>query len=251
MDVTTNVDGQLELLEWDSHFFELKVGRVRLNSPTVRELAEVVQDAERRRIECLYWLVEAEDLHAPRVATICGFRLVDIRVTLEHDLAGESFNSAPSPPVKVRSFVSADLTSLLAIASTSHGDSRFFHDGNFPKEKCAALYETWLEHATSRTSEHVLVAEIDDVPAGYCTCRRAPEGSGAISLIAVDASHRRAGVGRALVLSALDYFRKTHAIGVTVVTQGRNIASQRLYQRCGFIPHSMAFWYHRWRSEVS
>jgi ribosomal protein S18 acetylase RimI-like enzyme len=34
----------------------------------------------------------------------------------------------------------------------------------------------------------------------------------------------------------------------TVVTQGRNIASQRLYQKHGFVTQSIQLWYHRWTS---
>jgi len=31
-----------------------------------------------------------------------------------------------------------------------------------------------------------------------------------------------------------------------VVTQGRNLAAQRLYQRNGFVTASLQLWYHRW-----
>jgi ribosomal protein S18 acetylase RimI-like enzyme len=33
---------------------------------------------------------------------------------------------------------------------------------------------------------------------------------------------------------------------VSVVTQGRNVAAQRLYQRAGFVTASTQLWYHRW-----
>jgi len=33
---------------------------------------------------------------------------------------------------------------------------------------------------------------------------------------------------------------------VSVVTQGHNLAAQRLYQRCGFLTHSIKFYYHKW-----
>ena len=35
-----------------------------------------------------------------------------------------------------------------------------------------------------------------------------------------------------------------------VVTQGRNIAGQRLYQRCGFLTRSVELWYHKWYPAV-
>jgi ribosomal protein S18 acetylase RimI-like enzyme len=48
------------------------------------------------------------------------------------------------------------------------------------------------------------------------------------------------------VLDALDWFAQQQVDTVTVVTQGRNIAAQALYQRRGFITQSQQLWYHKW-----
>jgi hypothetical protein len=31
-----------------------------------------------------------------------------------------------------------------------------------------------------------------------------------------------------------------------VVTQGNNLAAQRLYQTCGFLSRDLQLWYHKW-----
>ena len=43
------------------------------------------------------------------------------------------------------------------------------------------------------------------------------------------------------------------AQAVTVVTQGRNRAAQRLYQQCGFLSRDLQLWYHKWypRSRIN
>ena len=69
---------------------------------------------------------------------------------------------------------------------------------------------------------------------------------GSIGLIAVDASSQGSGLGGRLLVSALHYFRNHGMTSVTVVTQGRNLKSQRLYQRCGFLTQSVGLWYHHW-----
>jgi ribosomal protein S18 acetylase RimI-like enzyme len=94
----------------------------------------------------------------------------------------------------------------------------------------------------------VLVAEKEGAPAGYCTCDLR-DGGGSIGLLAVDPRWRRERFGTALVQSALDFFRASGAARTTVVTQGHNIASQRLYQRAGFVTSSIQLWYHRWRPD--
>lgn len=91
----------------------------------------------------------------------------------------------------------------------------------------------------------MLVAERDSKPAGYIACNWTAD-AGQIGLIAVAGWARGAGLGRALVTSSLGVFRQNGAKRISVVTQGRNIASQRLYQRCGFLTHSVQIWYHRW-----
>ena len=37
---------------------------------------------------------------------------------------------------------------------------------------------------------------------------------------------------------------------VQVVTQGRNVRAQRVYQRCGFVSAQLQLWYHRWFTTI-
>jgi ribosomal protein S18 acetylase RimI-like enzyme len=236
----------VEILPWDSAFFGVRIGRVLLKSPTPEELIAVVHQAGRDGIVCLYWLLDCADTASSWAATNCGFRLVDIRITFEHNLgtrAGED------PPLSgVRRYVPEDLPALISLARKSHRDSRFFSDGNFAVERCEALYEEWIRKGCQSGSEAVLVAVKDQQPVGYCVCSASQDGVGNIGLIAVDPRWRRARLGGALVASALDHFRAAEMRVATVVTQGRNIASQRLYQKHGFVTQSIQLWYHRWTS---
>lgn len=234
----------IEILPWDSAFFGVKIGRVLLKSPTAEELSEAVLEADREGIRCLYWLVDCAGALPHGGAAGSGFRLVDIRVTFDRALGARA---AGDPPVSgVRRFVPEDLPALLALARESHRDSRFFHDGNFAVERCEALYEEWIRQASQSDSGTVLVAVEDGQPAGYCACSVSRDDTGNIGLIAVDPRWRSAHLGTGLVEGALDYFRAAEMRTATVVTQGRNIASQRLYQRRGFATQSIQLWYHRW-----
>jgi ribosomal protein S18 acetylase RimI-like enzyme len=53
-------------------------------------------------------------------------------------------------------------------------------------------------------------------------------------------------LGRQLIDSSLEYFRQNGVERATVVTQGRNVDSHRLYERCGFLTQSVQLWYHCW-----
>jgi ribosomal protein S18 acetylase RimI-like enzyme len=236
----------VEVLPWDSAFFGVRIGRVLLKSPTADELSEAVHQADRDGIVCLYWLVDCADSFPSWAAANCGFRLVDIRVTFERALSVPAGGDPPG--FSVRHYMPEDLPALVALARQSHRDSRFFRDGNFGAERCEALYEEWIRKSCQSGSGAVLVAVQDERPAGYCTCSVSQDGAGNIGLIAVDPRWRRAGLGTALVEGALGCFRAEGMRAATVVTQGRNTASQRLYQRCGFVTQSIQLWYHRWTS---
>jgi ribosomal protein S18 acetylase RimI-like enzyme len=54
------------------------------------------------------------------------------------------------------------------------------------------------------------------------------------------------GIGTLVVRAAQEYFHRKGVEEVSVVTQGRNIGAQRLYQKCGFLTGSVGYWFHRW-----
>jgi ribosomal protein S18 acetylase RimI-like enzyme len=255
----------------------------------------------RESIECLYFLADPGDPETAPLAEESGFRLVDLRVTLDRRLGGSGPESAAGragtapgrnaataamavaagavssagppaaaapargaagaaagepetaagPPVPVRPATVADLPRLRRIAAASHRDSRFHHDPRFDRRRCDALYAGWIETSCADPAGVVLVAAAAAAdpagpPAGYVTGTIGEHGEGRIGLFAVAAEARGRGVGGALVAAALDWFAGRGADPVSVVTQGRNVRAQRLYQRFGMRTRSVELWFHRW-----
>ena len=232
-----------EYLEWDSRFFDLRIARVRAHHLKQDEIAGLLHWCSTEHIDCLYFLAASDDPETIRLAEKNQFHLVDIRVTFEHSLT----ELKPSSAV-IRKVKAGDLAVLKRIAGVSFTDSRFYNDSHFSRECCSELYATWIERSCEGYADVVLVADKDGAPAGFVTCSLKPDGAGNIGLIAVDADSRDRGLGRELVNAALAYFRDCGATKATVITQGRNLASQRFYQRCGFLTASVQLWYHRWFS---
>jgi ribosomal protein S18 acetylase RimI-like enzyme len=97
-------------------------------------------------------------------------------------------------------------------------------------------------------AEHVIVAEVGGVAVGYVTCHADYEASeGSIGLIAVSEHARSSGLGSALTRAAISWCHASGLERTTVVTQGRNVAAQRTFQRTGFITSSTSLWFHRWQ----
>jgi dTDP-4-amino-4,6-dideoxy-D-galactose acyltransferase len=230
-----------DYLEWDSNFFGRRIGRVHGRfSPG--DIGCILEWCEIERIDCLYLLAASDDAQAVAVAEKHGFQLVDIRITFEAALEPISKEAGGT----LRLARPSDLELLKQIARSSFRDSRFYYDPGFEKTRCDDLFATWIEKSCKLGADFVLVAEEEEQPAGFVTCHAGPGETGSIGLIAVGAAHQGRGLGRQLVTSAL---QALHARGLrfaTVVTQGRNIRSQRLYQKCGFLSRSVELWYHRW-----
>ena len=239
-------------LAWDSEFFGIAIAQVKSSILTRDEGARIREWARASAVDCLYLLADPRDDETIRVAEAESFRLVDVRVTLDIMLRAQGGEPAQprSPRVTVRSSRTADLPGLREIAAVSHRDSRFYHDPHFPRERCDELYATWIEKSHEGFADAVLVAEIDERVAGYISCH--VEGSaGRIGLLAVASAAQGSGAGSALIGASLDWFSTNSCQRVSVVTQGRNVRAQRVYQNLGFRTSRVELWYHKWPRDAA
>lgn len=240
--MSSDISSLVEFLPWDSDFFEKRIARIIPNTVTTSEMESIFEWTVQQQIDCLYFLADPENHEATRLAENNRFHLTDIRVTLEKretELKCVSGN--------VRRAQESDLPTLKWIARQSHRDSRFYYDNHFATQQCDKLFEIWIENSYNGFANQTLVAEIENNPAGYITCHL-DETEGRIGLLAVHPEHQGKALGSALVNASLVWFASQGVNQVSVVTQGRNIRAQRLYQRCGFITRSIQIWYHWWNT---
>jgi len=242
-----------EALDWDTTFWAIPIARVRGDGLIPSDVSRVDAWCHRHGIGCLYFLARSDDPTTTRSAEDGGFRLVDVRVQLRH-LASRMHGDSPPPigglDVAVRPSRPHDVGSLQRIARDIYQQTRFFYDAGFPRERCRALYETWIARSCERYADIVFVAELGGAAVGYISCHlqaEVPGGStGSIGLVGVSDRARGRCIGQALVRQALHWFSARDVQGVGVVTQGRNGAALHLYQQCGFFIEAMHLWYHKW-----
>jgi dTDP-4-amino-4,6-dideoxy-D-galactose acyltransferase len=230
-------------LDWDSRFFERRIARVNGHRLDQARLSEVLTWCKTNRIDCLYFLADSDDAQTSLLAERNGFLHTDVRLTLERNLTESA--SMPPPGDSVRLARTGDLGALKAIARTGHRDTRFYFDLHFEREKCDLLYETWIDNSFNGFAQAVLVAEVNAEPVGYITCSSQGVKS-QIGLVGIADKYQGMGLGRQLVEGFLAWSMEQRASRAIVVTQGRNVSAQRLYQRMGFLSASFQLWYHRW-----
>jgi ribosomal protein S18 acetylase RimI-like enzyme len=239
-----------ELLPWDTEFFHFRIARVRGDALKPEQATQIDEWSRSHQIRCLYFLARADDPGTIQAAEQHGFGLVDVRLTFERLLVNSHDPARTDPPASavIRPFQPNDLPGLQSMARTGHQETRFFSDSHFPRQSVEDLYATWIALETQGRAQIVLVAaSATNRPLGYVSCHLEPaHREGQIGLVGVSPEARERGIGKDLVLAAIDWFRVQGAQVVTVVTQGNNRAAQRLYQKCAFLSRDLQLWYHKW-----
>jgi dTDP-4-amino-4,6-dideoxy-D-galactose acyltransferase len=231
------VEAPIDLLEWDTRHYGVKIARL----PEPRDADQInegIEAAERAGVRCLVTLIDLDQTAAIVAAEAAGFRSYDVRLEL---------GRAPLDGAAVATPIVAtadDLPRFEEIARVSFFDSRFYADPNFDDERAAEMYALWVRRGID-DDERLLLTTPER--GGFIVCHFDTEWQiGTIDLIAVADEARGRGIGSQLVQGAEIAFSKAGMTRSRVVTQARNIAAQRLYQRCGYRTAAAALWLHRW-----
>ena len=239
-------------LEWDTSFFGKRIAQVQGSSLNQEFIRLVIDWCDEQSIDCLYFLSTADDLETVRIAEDHGFRLVEIRFTLERSLKDWDPETRPrsAENILIRPAVFEDIPDLQEIARQSYVDSRFYFDKNFSSKLWGDYYATWVKKSCEGGADLALTAVMDNRTVGYITGLVDQQtNQGIYELTGVSESERRSGVGQELFRSGLDWYVR-HAIDyLRVATQGRNIKTQRMIQRHGFLSKSCQFYFHKWFSD--
>ena len=222
-----------EIDRYDSEFFDARIGKA------IGCDEDLLAWGESEKLDLLCLLIGADDPTLIQLAEQEGFRYMDTRVTLTRTTA--KLDGLRS----VRPAFPLDRAWLRPIARYSHRITRFYADPHL--YNCDDYYDRWLCNALDDPDVTVLVALSKEAyPVGYATL--SSEGDRAsIDLIAVAQNARGQGHGNALVTEAIDWAAKNWCSEISVVTQGRNIDAQRLFQHAGFRTIRTELWFHRWR----
>jgi GNAT superfamily N-acetyltransferase len=170
--------------------------------------------------------------------------LVDIRITLENNL--DNFRTFNWECFNINEASIIDLKYLRNIAKESHHDSRFYYDGHFNISKCSLFYQKWIENSIKSSDIVVFTARDIKIPIGYITCKITKGNIGQIGLFAVSDKYRGKGIGKSLINRSLQWFKDNKCNKAIVVTQGRNIIGQKVYQKCNFFTEDIKIWFHKW-----
>jgi ribosomal protein S18 acetylase RimI-like enzyme len=241
-----NTDVPADFLEWDSQFFEKRIGSVRGNTLTHERMEQVLQWSSELSLDCLYFLANTDDPETIRIAERNGFYFQSVRTVVERPLTNlESVTLPPMDGLVMRSGRPDDLDLLRPIARHAYNWTRFSIDPCFPDDKTKSVNHDM--------ADEVIVAQFEGQPIGYMTCRLAKDSSaeGTFQLLGVNEEHRGFKIGQRVIVEAMYWLAKQGMTKVSLATQGHNVPVIRFYERLGFTTRSIQFWYHKWFTDCN
>jgi ribosomal protein S18 acetylase RimI-like enzyme len=233
-------DIRYQLLEWDTKWFGIPIGRADLPEMTATTVAKVDEWARNHGLQCVYVFVKGEPQSEK---TIVPFKPSDIRVEYEIDPL-----VLAKGPLDATVFMRPDeQESVCALASTVLTYTRFSRDSGFPRQRVKELYADWVQRDTAAGNPGCQVMRAGHAIVGFVTGRTDPADptQGSIGLLGVAESCRGRGIATRLLDHACRAFIKAGVKRVRIVTQQENTHACRLYESGGHVV-SRGCWYHRW-----
>ncbi len=234
----------VKFLEWDSEFFEKRIARIITTNLSHADAKLVCDWAVKERIDCLYYLASGLEINNTQPAEQNGFSFIDLRVTFIRDLSRPVLKYVPQ--YHIRRAGEGDLEELKSIVRWSFNLTRFKVDQNFDPARADFMYEVWIEKDLFTEGHSVWVIEMDKRITAFCSISSSGDGCAKIGLVGSSPAYRGKGLSSSLQEYLGSELRNEGFASIEVVTQGRNIAAQNLYQRVGFLSRSIDLWYHKW-----
>ena len=224
----SNLNGTLESLEWESHFFGLPSAILRL-----RETAPALTDSDFRVWQRVQAKIPADRADLLDALQQHGFQLVEGEVDLAITLTR---HEGPGAEVAAEQ----DIPELREMAAQAFARSRFRAPWYAPEDS-GRFYAQWIENAVKGTFDHVCLVfrAADGQIQGFVSLRKLNEREARIGLLA------GRGMGEKLMQAALHWAQQQQVSTLRVATQMGNTAALKRYIASGANIDATAYWLYR------
>ncbi|MDH7445052.1 GNAT family N-acetyltransferase [Aquimarina sp. 2201CG14-23] len=219
---------EIEFLEWDSNFFNIRVGRVYSSLKKI-DLTKV------SNFDLIY-------IHSTVLLENSTIPLYDKKVTFEKNITLTEKALDNSYVVKYDGGLTKELKDL-AIASGTY--SRFKLDSKL-SNRFEEFFTLWIKNSLhGKLADFVYVYIKDNKIIGFISLKK-NDSYYQIGLIATSALHRGLGIGSALLQKAEEVAKSEKISKIIVVTQLDNNIACNFYKKNGYQIKSTEYIYHHW-----
>lgn len=224
---------EIKKLDWDSDFFNIKVGEI--------NYYKNLQEENSADYDLIYVLSNEDfQLKLDHFENSFSETKVNFVKTLEA-------NTDTSKFIFEFDKVTIDKEQLYLLAYESGKNSRFLLDAKFGGNHFKKLYQTWIDNSINKKfADGVLVYFEENILKGFVTYK-INNDTASVGLIAVDNNYQGKGIGAKLVqnLEHLLYQKKIKQL--TIPTQLSNIQACSFYQKQGYSIKHKTFIKHYWK----
>lgn len=226
---------KVKVLDWDSHFFNKKIGEVR-----IEEENEFVFNFE--RFDLLY-VKQFED----KPIDIVNFKqtYAETKVIFSKNI------SKFIKPINSFIFLAFDTVvnkeQIYKLAYESGKFSRFKLDHNFQQYEFEALYKIWVDNSFSKEfADAILVYKEKNIILGFITYKIV-ENYAIIGLLGVCYEHQGKGIGRKLLEAVENELSNKQIKELIIPTQLQNKQACEFYTKLGYNIIEKAIIKHYWK----
>jgi ribosomal protein S18 acetylase RimI-like enzyme len=240
------LDAYVKKLIWDSEFFNMNIYQTLTDDIYLLNMDELNNYAKDNGIDVLYHFQDAANSKTVYVLEKEGYNLVENRVDLVLNL--NDVLETPHSEINVTEFDSGlhNIEKLYPIASMVSNQSRFRNDRNFDSGKIDELYNKWIYNSCfNGFADRVYIYTDNDEVNGLCIFKIEKEAV-RLSQVGVKDGHKRKGIGRALLLKAVEHYKSMGYEKCYVCTQMKNISAINFYIKNGFKFDKTILVYHKW-----
>ena len=238
----------IRVLKWDTKFWRKKTATIFTPIINKKVIKRILIFIKENKIKFCSFLCNSNHADSVSLAELNKFKLTDIRLTFEKDIKlvkkikkNKDYNFSLASKKNIKE--------LEQIVNNIYQSSRYYYDINFNQIKVNDYYKDWIKKSVLGLFDDyclILNNEKENRIIGFVSLKINDDNSASIGLIGVNKIFEGKGYGNIIIKNLFYHLYLKKIKKLYVVTQGRNIRAQRLYQKNDFIIKSSGIWYHKW-----
>lgn len=232
----------LLLLEWDSDFFDLKIGKIEKRFLSDTEFEQNLIFGRREKYDLLYVIDDLRNQIGNTVLKNYKLTLVDTKIVFEKRLR---FEKDIEDIYIIKNVNDDDLQELYYLAIESGHLSRYKIDENL-NSKFEIFYRTWIDNSLNKVlADDVFVYKINTKIVGFVSLKYQNKKC-TVGLIAVNENYRGHEIGKKLMQKCFFEGSMRSCKTLEVATQLVNVGACRFYEKLGMKIKKSNKIYHSW-----
>lgn len=239
----------IEKVEWDSKFFNLNIYRTFLEKIDQEQMEKINNIKKTICIDLLYHFQNSIYIKNVQSLELNKFYLTQQKIELILDLLDYEKNISDVENDNVNLFDDHKCNSedLCKISKQICVNSRFYNDKHFSKSKVEELYKIWVYNSYyEKFADKIYIYNKDKDIYGFCIVQIENNNIVRISLIGVDQTRERKGIGSTILKKVLIDYKEKGYKKCLVATQANNVNALNFYIKHNFKFYKSELVFHKW-----